>query len=348
VLVEPRARPADPATPSAAQRTRFAGIDQDPIEDKPICSTSVREAWGPLQSRGGRSEHNCRDPFPYLESNEPRGWLWAPYVANLGGAYVGVGADQNLAYAAAAASEWVWLMDYDPRVVDHNRRMIALVLASATPEEFVSRWSPRSQRVSIELIEAAFAGTPELSRMRLGFIATRERLYEYYREQAAPSTKAPDFGWLRNPEHYRWVRTLAEQGRLVAIKGDLLGGKSMQSIGAAARELGTVVRIYYVSNAPTSWGGQITETYRDNVLALPFDERSIVLQTTSKGGFRQMGKWHHNVQWGRHLQMRLRQKGYDDVLAILEDRIPADHGDLTVLGLPGAAQPAGSKPTSQP
>jgi len=227
-------------------------------------------------------------------------------------------------------------MDYDPRVVDHNRRMIALLRVSATPEEFVARWSTASQRESLELVEAAFAGTPELARMRHGFVATRERLHAYYREQAAPLAKAPEFGWLRNPAHYEWVRTLAEQGRLVAIKGDLLGGRSMTSIAAAARALGTVVRIYYVSNAPTSWGGEITAAYRDNVLGLPFDERSIVLQTTSKGGFRQIGKWHHNVQWGRHLQMRMRQRGYENVLAILEDRIPSDHGDLTVLGLPGS------------
>jgi hypothetical protein len=95
------------------------------------------------------------------------------------------------------------------------------------------------------------------------------------------------------------------------------------------------VRIYYTSNAPTAWGGQVTPAYRGNVLALPFDAESLVLQTTDGGGsLRQKTKWHHNVQWGRLLHERLEQPAYDTVWKLLEGRIPGDDQALTVLGLP--------------
>ena len=97
--------------------------------------------------------------------------------------------------------------------------------------------------------------------------------------------------------------------------------------------------MFYTSNAPSSWGGQITAAYRENLMALPFDRHSVVLQTTGKGGFRQSGHWHHNVEWGRHLQTLLRRPGYDAVMKLIFERIPTDHGDLTVVGLPAGDLP---------
>jgi hypothetical protein len=59
-----------------------------------------------------------------------------------------------------------------------------------------------------------------------------------------------------------------------------------------------------------------------------------VLQTNSKGGFRQSGKWHHNITWGRTMHERLQLPGYSSIWTLLEDRIPGHHGDVTILGIP--------------
>ncbi len=330
----PRPTPPDPQPPSAEALAIFQGITQDPIEDKPICSDDVRETWG-VQERGGRSETTCRDPFPYLESNEPRAWLWKRYLTNIGGAYLGVGSDQGFSFIAIARSEWAWLMDYDPRVVDHHQRMRAFILEAETPEQFVELWSGADTKRSIEVIERHHANADEHAKLRRGFHVTRERLYEYYREQLAdPEGREKGFGWLANPEHYSYIRLLYQQGRIMPIKGDLLGNDSMRTVAEAANALGVSIRVFYTSNAPISWGGHITDAYRANVLGLPFDHRGIVLQTTAKGGFRQTGHWHYNVQWGRHLHDRLGKLGYDEVMTMLFERIPADHGDLTLIGLP--------------
>lgn len=329
----PRAASSDPEPPSAEQLATFTGVVQDPIEDKPICSAAVRETWG-VQERGGRSETTCRDPFPYLESNEPRAWLWQPFLRNLGGAYVGVGGDQAYSFIAMARSEWAWVMDYDPRVVDHHKRMRAFILEAETPEQFIELWSSASSKRALEVIERQHGDTEEHAKLRRGYLATRERLHVYFREQADDQGKVEGYGWLATPEHYAYVRRLYQQGRIMPIKGDLLGVESLRTVALAARALGVPVRVFYTSNAPISWGGQITDPYRDNVLGLPFDRRSIVLQTTADGGFRQTGHWHYNVQWGRHMHALLRKPGYDTVMKMLFERIPAGHGDLTAVGLP--------------
>lgn len=338
VLTESRARPAELEAPSAEQRTQAVTLEVDAIAEKPICGETVREAWHASQKRGGRSEIDCRDPFPYLESNEPRAWQWSRYIANLGGGYVGVGSDQNYSFIAQAGSEWAWVLDYDPRVVDHHLRMRAFVLRSATPEEFVARWDPAKSKGSIAILDEVYEGDPALAKLRRGWWATHERMHAYYREQLAPHPKAGSFGWLRNPEHYRWIRRMFEQGRLVVIPGDLLATKSMRSVAKAAKALGVPVRIYYTSNAPLSWGGQMTPAYRENVLALPFDAQTVVLQTTQDRGRGQSGYWHHNVQWGRHLHERLGRPGYDHLSKIMFDRVRTDVGDVSVLGLPSGAR----------
>ncbi|MFO0631955.1 MAG: SUMF1/EgtB/PvdO family nonheme iron enzyme [Nannocystaceae bacterium] len=336
-IATPRSAAPDPTPPDADALAAFHAIAQDPIEEKPICSETVRESWGPTQSRGGRSEVGCRDPFPYLESNEPRAYLWQRYLANIGGAYLGVGSDQNYSFIAIARSQWAWVMDYDPRVTDHHQRLRVFVLAAATPEEFVALWSGPESKRAVALIEAEFADKPELAKIRRGYWATRDRLHTYYRGQLEPEPKAPGYGWLANPEHYAYVRLLFQQGRIMPIKGDLLGKDSMRTVGEAARKLGVPVRVFYTSNAPSSWGGQITAGYRANVRGLPFDHRTIVLQTMSGGAFRQSGHWHHNVEGGRQMQTRLAREGYQRVMQLLFERIPTDHGDVTVIGLPSNA-----------
>lgn len=345
-LVEGRALLDAPSPPTAAERSTASSVVADVIADKPICKEDVRKAWG-VQLRGGRSELHCRDPFPYLESNESRAHLWMPYLANIGGGYVGVGSDQNYSFIAVARSRWAWVIDYDPRVVDHHLRMLAFIRHAETREAFIALWSAAGAGEAIEILEREYAGSPALAKLRRGYQATRERMHAYFIGQREPIPRwnrsrrgaegeldGVPFGWLRSDASYAYVRTMAAQGRLVVLPGDLLGGESLSGIGAAARRLGVPIRVYYTSNAPSSWGGQMTAAYRDNVLALPFDRHTLVLQTAGKGGFRQAGHWHYNVQWGRHLQERLRLPGYDTLPKIMFERIASHHGDLTVLGLP--------------
>lgn len=336
-VADPPDRPADPPPLPEDIHHKLLALDHDPIEDKPICDEEVRAAWGPTLARGGRATTTCRDPFPYIKANEGRTHVWAPFVTNLGGGYLGVASDQNYSLIAAARSELAFLMDYDPRVVALHRRLRALILHSDTPDAFIARFAPEAQRDALAVLEQVYAGAPDLAALKAGFRATREDLHIYYQAQrdAPPRGQPADFGWLQ-PEHYAYIRALYRQDRIIPLKGDLMGTRSVAAVSAAARAAGVALRVVYLSNAPTAWGGQITPGYRDNLVNLPLDDRSVVLQTTNSGGFRQMGYWHYNIHAGLHLQALLRRPGYDTVSKTLGERIPTPDGDVTITALPGA------------
>ena len=325
--------------PSEEDQKRFHQIEEDPIEDKPIC-----------EGKGGRSQLDCRDPNSYVKGNEPRGHLFQRFIRNIGGGYVGVASDQNYTYAAVARAEWAWFMDYDPNVVRVHKVNQALIKASPTPADFVARWAPEAQEESLALIRKewadADADAATLERLERHYRVFRNKLYAWYQKQAAPPKShmglgekiveaAPaDFGWLRNPEQYAYVRTLFQQGRAMGVKGDMLGVKTMRQIGDAARDLGIPIRIYYTSNAPNAWGSQMTPDYRENVRSLPMDDESVTLQVLGfLSGFGQQGYWHFHVTNGLELQHRLGLQGYDSVRKPVTERIPTDDPDLTVLGL---------------
>ncbi|MGH1341369.1 MAG: SUMF1/EgtB/PvdO family nonheme iron enzyme [Nannocystales bacterium] len=334
-LTAQRHVPATLEPPSKASLEIVEAVEDDPIEDKRICGAKVRETWGDAQAKGGRSETTCRDPFPYIMTNEPRSYLWNDYVENLAGGYVGIGSDQNYSTIAAARSQWAWVMDYDPRVVNNHRRVFALIEAAETADDFIAFFAPAGRAKALKVIDAAFSDDTMRKRQRAGFMATADKLAPYYQEKRKAKPKAGDYGWLAHDKNYAYIRTLVQQGRLRVVGGDLLrDGGALAKVGAAADKLGIPVRVYYTSNAPSSWGGTVTDAYRANVLGLPMDGQSVVLQTNSRGGFKQTGHWHHSVSWGPFHQKRIARKGYDSIPKLLEDRIPGHHGDVTLLGFP--------------
>ena len=63
------------------------------------------------------------------------------------------------------------------------------------------------------------------------------------------------------------------------MQANLLDTKGIRGIGAAAKQMQVPIRILYVSNAQQYW--DYTQEFRDNIAALPFDEKSYVLHTLS-------------------------------------------------------------------
>ncbi len=326
-----------PLTPD--QQSILAQVTPDPIEEKQICSAKVREQWAEAVKKGGRSTTECRDPYPYIMPNEPRGHVWRQFFKNLGGSYLGVGSDQNYSYIAHARSQFAWVMDYDPRVVRQHLLLRALILHSETPDEFVAKFAPENVRSSSQLLRKIFKDHPQKTLIVNGFTRNSTKLHSYFQTQRFPFRKAPEFGWLRNARNFSYIKKMYEQGRLNVLAGDLLGTKAIATVSAATEALGHPLRIYYSSNAPSAWGGEMTAAYRKNVLGMPFDARSLVLQTNNQGGFRQTGYWHHNVAWGLHVQQLLALPGYDHLSKILVGRIPTDDGDMTTLGMPDQLPP---------
>jgi hypothetical protein len=276
----------------------------------------------------------------YVLTNEYAHHVWEPYIRNVGGGYVGVGADQNYTLIAIARSQWVWLFDYDPKVPILHKLIQTIALECETPQEFFRSFSEWNWKTTRKMIQEKFQDQPkerrDLTRM---LRVARKVLFRHYRRSQRPC-RGPKkaIGWLRNPEHYRYIRLLFQQGRVQAINGNMLTEIAMPSIAESARHLGVPIRIYYPSNAEENW--TLSRQYRKNVMGLPFDERSVVLRTRYSKSWegKAQGMWHYIVHGGTAFQQGLKNKGFRHVRWFMEDRLPTSIPYLSVIRLPGGSQ----------
>jgi hypothetical protein len=170
------------------------------------------------------------------------------------------------------------------------------------------------------------------------FHDVRSQLMGWYDYEASPSALNKEYGWLRVPANYTYIRTMYQQGRIAILKGNMLTDKALPSVAASAKALGVPVRIYYPSNAEEQW--VLPPQYKQNLLGLPFDEQSIVIRTLF--GKRMVTKeksyWHYVVHNGLHNQMLLRHEGYNTTPSFMEYRLHTDHDNLSLVGMPAKTE----------
>jgi hypothetical protein len=311
VLKNPRARPADPAPPSTEELAKFGDVTEDTdIFAIPTCK------------RQGLARVDCRDPMSYIRSNEALQFAWGDAIANIGGGYVGLGADQSYSFIAHARSTWAWLFDYDPTVVRIHQIIRAVVKQADTRAAFVKAFTTAEKKRTLALIDAEHQALSDDEREAIGtvFASTHKRLWSEYARQMKPQKWKDGFGWLSSDENYAYIRLLMTQGRIQSIKGNMLTDRALPSIGASARALGVTVRVYYPSNAEEQWK-QLPAQDGENIRALPFDEDSVVLRTLVTRQFhKSSSKWHYLVHGGLHFQRWIAVRGYENVWRFMEDR----------------------------
>lgn len=322
----------EPLIPEPELAKVAAAIEHDPIEDKGICPEAAREKWPDHLKRGGRSDLECRDPQSYLTSNEPFRFSAYKEMRGLGGAYVGIASDQAYDFIAAMRARWAWTGDYDPNVYRVHRLLRAVVLASETPKAFVAAFGDKGRAG----VKEALAGTydaAETSQLLQFYDAYRKRLETGYVKELVP-TAEPAFGWLADEGNYRYIRTMFQQGRIVAIKADLMGTKAFASVGNAARKLGVPIRMFYVSNAPTAWGGFVRKTYADVMSQMPYDEFSVVFTTYNgfAGAFGKRGFFHYYLIRAEEFARRI--VGTNSSWSLAWDALRGSNEDVFTVDLP--------------
>ncbi|MCX7679168.1 MAG: SUMF1/EgtB/PvdO family nonheme iron enzyme [Spirochaetes bacterium] len=333
MIVQPPEDPG-PIFPLTEEEKQIMSSIEFDVLDKPLCDHA---AWARV---------DCKDPLSYVTSNESQHYLFMPYVKNLGGAYVGVAAEANYSFIAYAKSRFAFLLDYDIHVVRLHRIVKALVKVAETPKDFIALFEERNASKAEKIIREAYKGDEKVNRILWVYRYYRNKLYAHYRRISQPSPIYKDFGWLRNQESYAYIRTMYDQGRIAIVEGDLLKDKALRSIGKAVLKLGTVVRIYYPSNAEEMWSSFPT-AYRINVLSLPFDERSIALRTIWAHTYPKGRKqrfwhpptsgiyWHYVVHGALDYQKKLQYPDYDEIDAWKEERLPTHSKFLSIINLPG-------------
>lgn len=336
MIANPPAPLKDPAPPTADELKLLHDLGETDALNKPLCKAKYT------------SPAHCKDPVTYFTPNESQNYLFAPYIRNLGGGYVGVAADANYSYIALAKSRFVWLLDFDVNINALHRILRALILESETVPQFLDRFNKKAQKESLEILSRYYADRNDLDFIKQVFRNNYEALSKHYRKSALPDKEQGDFGWLRHAEHYRYIRLLYQQNRIAIVPGDMLKDKSMRAIARAARALKIPIRVYYPSNAEEFWDYTTNDSnYKKNILSMPFDEASITFRSVHeypwhpahRKGFK--GFWHYVVHGAYNYQKRLLLPHYDYMDYFKMHRVVSkDRADFSTIEIP-AKIPAG-------
>ncbi len=285
----------------------------------------------------------------YLFSNERRIEMFESYIKDLKGGYVGVGTDQNLTLAAWAKSDYIWLMDFDDYVVRVNRIHIAALKKCPDYQCFRDFWQPENQKTTWAFIEETFKNEPDFAEYKAPYqlgIRKNWGIPERLRDLDYMTRKFGFQSFHSRPEDYTYLHEMAKAGRIRADRGDLTKKGTMQSIAAAAKEMKLPIRIVYTSNAEEYF--RYPETFRENILSLPTDDKSYMVRTMTSGakrfGFPEGEKFpddfpfHYNIQKLENLKQWMNFKRYLSIILIMkghrviqkgfsvQESLPADNG----------------------
>ncbi|MBS0619428.1 MAG: hypothetical protein JSR44_14670 [Spirochaetes bacterium] len=221
-------------------------------------------------------------------TNEDRLEIYEPHIRGIGGGYFGVGSIQNFTLAAWARSEYIWLMDFTRVVVAANKIHTAFLKHLATPQEHRLMWDKKKSAAAADkLFEQEFAGNPELPFIKESYRKASPYLVITFGFLDRITKKRPYKFWLNDQEQYDYLRKLAKENRIRALRGDLNGEITVQGIAAAAKQMGVPLRILYYSNAEEYFRGY-KPNFKRSFTQLPVDAASLVVRTISfdKGRFR--------------------------------------------------------------
>lgn len=212
----------------------------------------------------------------YLTSNERRLDLYLPEIAGQGGAYLGVGSDQNYILAGWARPDLMVIVDFDQAVVDLHSVYEAFFIAAKTPSEHRRLWTKKGAADAHATIKARFPGARGRQLVRLYTESRKEVLARI----DVLTTKYDDLGihWVfEDAEQYRVVRRLWERERVIVVRGDFTKDGVLREIGETLTDAGRSLRTLYLSNIEQYF--MYGKDYRANMLGLPFTEDTLVLRT---------------------------------------------------------------------
>ncbi|MCH9684795.1 MAG: hypothetical protein K0V04_25390 [Deltaproteobacteria bacterium] len=264
---------ADPLAPLPKEVfERFANLPRDPKPDSLI-----------------RNSH-------YWISNELNQQLWHPHIADLGGAYLGVGTDQNYMLAGWAKSDLIVVVDFDIAIVDLHRVYTLFFEHAETFEDFMARWSPEREEEGLTLIDDNYAERDDYKRIRKAYKIARKLVWARLRtvRKAYTALGIPTF--ITDQAQYDHIRTLSRNGRIFAVRGDFTANETMMAVADAMTESGFAFNVIYLSNVEQYI--DYTPEFRRNLSRQPVGDKGMVVRTLgwSAFGFAPEEEYHYNVQ----------------------------------------------------
>jgi len=270
----------------------------------------------------------------YVASNERHLVRFRPAIAGLGGMSIGVGAEQNYILAGWSRPEVLVLMDFDQWIVDLHRIYGAIFRHADSPEELVAAWASKGRKTLTGWLEDAVADPAERKRVLKVLKVSGPDVHRHLRRQRKRHVKQ---GWetiLTSQEHYDFVAALWRSGRVHPCRGDLTGESTLKDLAGFAVRFKLPVRVLYLSNAEYYF------TYRDgsfkeNILALPFDDKSLVLHTHP----RKNNNYTYYIQGGPNFQKWLARGKVKWFRSLRKQAVKSGDGDLYEITREPKAEP---------
>lgn len=273
----------------------------------------------------------------FVISDEKRHDLYRESIEGLGGLLTGVGTDQLYLMAGWSRPELLVPMDFDQVVVDLHKLYRIAFLECADPAAFFDFWRKDNGEAVAALIDRYYPDPDENKAIRKAYSISRGLVIGKLgiTRKLSKRLKFPSF--LSDADQYAWIVGLFRTNRVFPIRGDLTGTSAMRGIAEASRTAGVPVRVLSLSNAELYF--DYVQSFRDNVKALPVDDRSVVLRTASLGpqwAADVDGRYHYSVQKTQDFDVWLDEpkvKTYRAITAV-RTRTKGDPGFSTVDRLP--------------
>ncbi len=299
-----QARGEQAATPTNGSLSLFQSLPKDPAPE------SIT-----------RNQH-------YWISNEQRLDLFHSSIKDLGGVYIGVGSDQNYLHAGWARTEVLVLMDFDHKIVDLHKVYEIAFKAAATKEEFTALWSDASKPKLKELIMQAHPAGKLQKDLVQAHRAAQRVVTRRFKRLAKQMEKAKLPSFLTDDASYAYIRGLFQNGKVFMVRGDLTATIAMKAISKATDQAGLKVRVLYLSNAEQYFN--VRASFRDNILSLPTDSKSVVIRTNGWRGLAHVEGtgYHYNVQGAESFKLFVAHPLTRSTAGILKQAVPS----TTILG----------------
>ena len=270
----------------------------------------------------------------YWISNENHHAVWHPHVTRVGGVLLGVGTDQNYLLAGWSRANLLLLVDFDGKIPLLHRIYGLFFRNSATPERFHQRWSEVYEEESRGLITRGLAqDKPVLARKLLKiFKTTRPLVYHRLARVKKEHRKLGISTFLDDQAQYDHLRGLWQQGRVLPVRGDLTGRKTMRQIARVLRVAGLEMGVLYLSNAEQyfSYGPD----FRRNIIEIPWADKGMALRTLAWGchglvSAKEM--YHYNRQGGRNFSAWMAHSLIKNAGRMLFRKTSSGHKGVSVL-----------------
>ncbi len=272
----------------------------------------------------------------YVNSDERRHDLFHDAIANRGGMLIGVGAGQNYVLAGWVEPEAMVVVDFDQVIVDIHSLFDVVLRNTNTPKEFIAAWRHENRIRTLRWFRDAFPKRAEPKPMRELFIEYRDNLSWGFKQTLERMTAQGQRTYLDDQGQFDTVKRLVTEGRVLAIRGDFTGRRTLTDVAGLARKLDLEVSTLYLSNIEQYFAWRQGH-YRANMLGLPLDDDTVVLRAYGVGEeFAADHNYRYYFQSGSNFHAWLRDPTMESVRSLFPAGERADTaGFFEVRILPG-------------